>query len=261
MQSIQKLLDHYEKMIKELRLLSDSEFPRESRNNNFPDYVRLMTRLNSYIEFKNKLEDILTAEKEAIKPNDLIKHNHKLSLAPWDNGFVKCLDSFFNQIGHDDLVSICREFESVVFTGEDGQLYLINPSGKKVRVSSYYSSDLAVILREASKISNRPKVVIPILPAEIEPVSDFLWVNQFGKEDEKDRRGRWAIQCLYNGTLIATIIREEHIAYGRFYRTKDFFTTLKENNPCRDVYQEKEKDIQKIIAAVEERFKSFINPK
>ena len=256
MQSIQKVLDHYEMMIKELRLLADSSFTRALRSHSNPDYVRLITRLNSYIYFTKQLQQIKATLQLEVKPNDTtFLENFENSI------FIKSWDKFDNEILSGDLVSVCREYESIVFTGGDGQLYLTTPSGTKMPLSLYYSGDLVMLLREASKISNRPKVVVPILPSEIEPVSDFLWVNQFGKGEEKDRRGRWAIQCLYHGTLIATIARVDHINYGRFYSTKDFFPSLKSSNPCRDVYQEKEKDIQKIIAAVEERFKSFINPK
>lgn len=245
---IEGLINEYKELITELLKL-------DQKNVTSPDHIRVQTRIDTYIVFKKQLESILASKIDEIKPN------HALSKDAWDKHIVKCWDKFDNQIVHNDLVSVCREFECVVLTGEDGQLYLTNPLGKKVPVSSYYSMDLVVVLREGAKISNRPKVIIPILPAQIEPVSDFLWINQFGKGDEKDRRGRWAIQCLYHGTLIATITRVDHIDYGRFYSTKDFFPSSKSNNPCRDVSQEKETDIKKIIAAVEERFKSFINPK
>lgn len=81
--------------------------------------------------------------------------------------------------------------------------------------------------------------------------------NRYSKDDNADRRGRWARLLYYKGNLISWINRIDHIERGRFYSVSDFFPTQNNDNP---LYHEstKEKDFEQIVKEAELRFLSFL---
>ena len=88
---------------------------------------------------------------------------------------------------------------------------------------------------------------------------EFKWECRYSQTEKGDKHGRWARLCYYNNKLICWINRINHIDYGTFYSVKDFFPTIKQDDPCFYVGAEKKKDFDTLKKEVEERFKTFLN--
>jgi hypothetical protein len=86
----------------------------------------------------------------------------------------------------------------------------------------------------------------------------FYWATRYSSTEEKDKQGRWARICYFNGRMIAWVNRVDHIDYGRYFSVRDFFPSLENDSPCLSIGMEREKDFETIKKEVEQRFAEFL---
>jgi hypothetical protein len=88
--------------------------------------------------------------------------------------------------------------------------------------------------------------------------SDFKWICRYSNDGKSDKHGRWARLCYYKGKLFCWINRVDHIDYGRYYSTTDFFPTLNSDNPCLTKGIDK-REFSIIQKEAEDRINKFIS--